>query len=74
MAKLKLLNTRASKLCKYLILNWNVFREFFRWTIFDGNILVSILINTRVSAAFGRQNPRLDGREITSPEDYQSGR
>ena len=32
------------------------------------------IIITRVSAAFGRQNPRLDGREITSPEDCQSGR
>ena len=37
-------------------------------------IIIIIIIITRVSAAFGRQNPRLDGREITSPEDYQSGR
>ena len=31
-----------------------------------------VIIITRVSAAFGRQNPRLDGREITSPEDDQN--
>ena len=39
-------------------------------SLFD-KIFIFIVKDTRVSAAFGRQNPRLDGRDFTSPEDYQ---